>query len=306
MKNNNRAFTLIELLVVIAIIAILAAILFPVFAQAKLSAKKAVMVSNEKQIVLGMIMYTNDSDDLFPQGETGDDFNPQHPHITWSTMIYPYVKNGDQLVDPVAGNTVSTAKGGLFYDPAAPQIDLKNVHDEGYYEGPNDLICPANYQGGETWFDNNGQLVTPLATTALATPADTVLLSEKGLNQPGPWNFPWLYDEQSKYIGSIANVPGNPGAGVKTDGNTSMNPSSDVYSPVIDTDCTSATESNNYDCAALPRYRYAGQTVMSYGDGHVKTVARGGLKWFKNIYIQRPDITSSNWVYGFYYPAEPF
>jgi prepilin-type N-terminal cleavage/methylation domain-containing protein len=62
----KRAFTLIELLVVIAIIAILAAILFPVFAQAKVMAKKASDLSNNKQINLSTIMYGSDNDDLYP------------------------------------------------------------------------------------------------------------------------------------------------------------------------------------------------------------------------------------------------
>ena len=63
--NAKKAFTLIELLVVIAIIAILAAILFPVFAQAKEAAKKTACLSNEKQLALGILMYNNDSDDTF-------------------------------------------------------------------------------------------------------------------------------------------------------------------------------------------------------------------------------------------------
>src|SRR5579859_6096079 len=63
--RRRSAFTLIELLVVIAIIAILAAILFPVFAQAKAAAKKASALSNVKQIDLGSLMYSNDYDDMF-------------------------------------------------------------------------------------------------------------------------------------------------------------------------------------------------------------------------------------------------
>src|SRR5271155_2090701 len=86
---KNRAFTLIELLVVIAIIAILAAILFPVFAQAKLAAKKAASLSDSKQIGLGMQMYVNDYDDVTPivfsiNGEGSVD--------VYQTM-QPYIKN---------------------------------------------------------------------------------------------------------------------------------------------------------------------------------------------------------------------
>ena len=64
---KRRGFTLIELLVVIAIIAILAAILFPVFAQAKEAAKKTSDLSNQKQLSLGHIMYSSDNDDYRTQ-----------------------------------------------------------------------------------------------------------------------------------------------------------------------------------------------------------------------------------------------
>src|SRR5271154_4947516 len=82
-ETMRKAFTLIELLVVIAIIAILAAILFPVFAQAKLAAKKTVVLSNSKQIGLSQFMYANDYDDMSPALGQGD----------WTDHLYPYVKN---------------------------------------------------------------------------------------------------------------------------------------------------------------------------------------------------------------------
>jgi len=70
----GRGFTLIELLVVIAIIAILAAILFPVFAQARAAARKASCMSNLKQVSTAMLMYVQDNDEMFPQRDWGKGF----------------------------------------------------------------------------------------------------------------------------------------------------------------------------------------------------------------------------------------
>ncbi|HXH62196.1 MAG TPA: hypothetical protein VNI20_12670, partial [Fimbriimonadaceae bacterium] len=105
------------MLVVIAIISILAAILFPVFAQAKVAAKKAVGISNQKQISLAMIMYSTDYDDLYPRNDDCAPYsslnpvlnsNPWNPngagcrtfpfyyrrnHFSWQKWIMPYVKN---------------------------------------------------------------------------------------------------------------------------------------------------------------------------------------------------------------------
>jgi prepilin-type N-terminal cleavage/methylation domain-containing protein len=95
---KNRAFTLIELLVVIAIIAILAAILFPVFAQAKASAKKIASVSNVKQLTTATLMYTADNDDGFPQGSGACWW--QSIDGGWTYSIIPYMKNWGILVSP--------------------------------------------------------------------------------------------------------------------------------------------------------------------------------------------------------------
>ncbi|MDX2064201.1 MAG: prepilin-type N-terminal cleavage/methylation domain-containing protein [Fimbriimonadaceae bacterium] len=101
----KKAFTLIELLVVIAIIAILAAILFPVFAQAKAAAKKSSDLSNIKQLSLGIITYAADTDDILPSAYFHRAFNPalggtRGGYEHWSGMIFPYVKNYDIFVSP--------------------------------------------------------------------------------------------------------------------------------------------------------------------------------------------------------------
>jgi prepilin-type N-terminal cleavage/methylation domain-containing protein len=96
--KNNRAFTLIELLVVIAIIAILAAILFPVFAQAKAAAKKTQALSNIKQVGLGSIMYNADNDDVFTFGSAACWWQPMDGG--WTYNILPYLKSVPILVSP--------------------------------------------------------------------------------------------------------------------------------------------------------------------------------------------------------------
>jgi prepilin-type N-terminal cleavage/methylation domain-containing protein len=98
----KRAFTLIELLVVIAIIAILAAILFPVFASAKESAKQTVSISNGRQIGMAIKLYLADSDDTMPifQAYNGA-ISPWDPeHLGTEVYLYPYVKNKDIFKDP--------------------------------------------------------------------------------------------------------------------------------------------------------------------------------------------------------------
>ena len=98
MKRN--AFTLIELLVVIAIIAILAAILFPVFAQAKDAAKKTQSINNLKQIGTSVQLYTTDSDDVLPQSAylVFDQAQPKVASVY--DLLYPYMKNVNILVSP--------------------------------------------------------------------------------------------------------------------------------------------------------------------------------------------------------------
>ena len=96
-KNSAKGFTLIELLVVIAIIAILAAILFPVFARARESARRSSCQSNLKQLGLGFMQYTQDYDEKLPRlpADTGQLATP-----SWDIQIYPYLKSTQILACP--------------------------------------------------------------------------------------------------------------------------------------------------------------------------------------------------------------
>src|SRR5205823_6126050 len=107
--RTRHGFTLIELLVVIAIIAILAAILFPVFAQARQKARQTVCISNVKQIGLAMMMYTQDYDETLTLdawdgwNKPAGPFAPcsrDNPYIRVESRINPYIKNTGIFADP--------------------------------------------------------------------------------------------------------------------------------------------------------------------------------------------------------------
>src|ERR1051326_4821999 len=100
-RRQHDGFTLIELLVVIAIIAILAAILFPVFAQAREKARATTCLSNGKQMGLAMMMYSQDYDESYPQG-----YYAGPPEAWWLSLVQPYMKDRDA--------------GGLRSCPSAP------------------------------------------------------------------------------------------------------------------------------------------------------------------------------------------
>lgn len=95
-RRGEGAFTLIELLVVIAIIAILAAILFPVFAKAKESAKQVQCMSNERNLGLAMALYQNDYDDRFALAAYGTETQ----FLLWHDLTDPYVKNKEIWLCP--------------------------------------------------------------------------------------------------------------------------------------------------------------------------------------------------------------
>jgi len=138
-SHRRRGFTLIELLVVIAIIAILAAILFPVFARAREAARQSSCLSNTKQIGTGVMMYVQDYDEIYPwmwQGTASANAWTHVPtgetassnYYIWAEWSYPYVKNSQVFqcpsfkrtqaqmpysTFPVSYNYNGTASGGI-------------------------------------------------------------------------------------------------------------------------------------------------------------------------------------------------
>jgi prepilin-type N-terminal cleavage/methylation domain-containing protein len=138
-----RAFTLIELLVVIAIIAILAAILFPVFAQARENARKTSCLSNMKQISLGLMQYVQDYDERFPLNR----FDWPNVPYTWREAVQPYIRNLEVFRDPSNPNAVIDTS--CWGSPQVPKSYTFNGHffnRDGIHEGAHlaEFQEPAN------------------------------------------------------------------------------------------------------------------------------------------------------------------
>jgi prepilin-type N-terminal cleavage/methylation domain-containing protein len=108
--RGRRGFTLIELLVVIAIIAILAAILFPVFAQAREKARQTACLSNMRQMGLGVAMYAQDYEERLPLAAT---LVPPASYLNWHHLVEPYVRNRQIWVCPSTDLPIKDIFGGL-------------------------------------------------------------------------------------------------------------------------------------------------------------------------------------------------
>lgn len=163
--GRRRGFTLIELLVVIAIIAILAAILFPVFAQAREAARKTSCLSNLKQMGSGLTLYSQDYDEQLPPAWIGYPSVPFPGYARWMDVVQPYVKNVGIFTCPsstanyapvptggtVAGSGVVDKNGGYamnvaFYDnsdAAQPPTPVPDVPGE-FPKGLASLAVPAD------------------------------------------------------------------------------------------------------------------------------------------------------------------
>jgi prepilin-type N-terminal cleavage/methylation domain-containing protein len=268
----KKAFTLIELLVVIAIIAILASILFPVFAQAKLAAKKTVSISNQKQQGLGILMYTNDYDDTYPRNDgcTLNDslvtsFNVQpagtNPlpwcegaadggyafrdnHYEWPKWIMPYVKNTQLFFHPVIQpNAANLLEGEVEGGYALNESITGAVSNNGGGYGP-----LQSYGMRNSWLGGT--------TTSVPSAAETMLIMEQvGSSLVGGYESGTTSNHYTLTYYPLA---------VKEhwEGYFYMNPGTGPCNSQVGT----------YDPVSTP---FAGSVPLSYCDGHAKAIPAG-------------------------------
>jgi prepilin-type N-terminal cleavage/methylation domain-containing protein/prepilin-type processing-associated H-X9-DG protein len=287
-KNHSakRGFTLIELLVVIAIIAILAAILFPVFAQAKLAAKKTADLSNFKQIGLAVMMYSNDYDDFYPRN---DYIVPGR--VTWDPFTYreavaPYVKNGIDnytWLSTSGTQALPLADGGIWESPTVPDNLVRDI-------GANPFLMPSaqqwngwNYSANPQYRDQNpdgtptGVAPVPsVSESNLPGPAGTMMVINQGVNVDP--NFTAgnliLQGDVYWYAGASANLRGatTPPA---WDGDFDS-PTGDVYDGNL---------TGFGPFSSLPRYRFNSFANIAWADGHAKGKRKGSVSWCTDFFV---------------------
>lgn len=299
-KRGTSGFTLIELLVVIAIIAILAAILFPVFAQAREKARAITCVSNEKQIALAILQYVQDYDETLPLGQrpaNSGEINSipssywtgiSYKVVTWHYEIAPYIKNG-QIYHSANTGGLEYA-GGVWSCPDFPATTSRN-----YGANDNAFGDLTTYNGwGNPWQKSD-------ILNAIPNPSDKIAVMEKGYMGgnsgtavPGDpmgskdwadWKF-----ECAEYMW-IPNPP---------------NYSASDFTPWIRADQDNDSFSKPYPWAGVaPRFRHQGRSNAIFFDGHVKPIRLSMLAgipaWCE--YIWAPNTMYGNTWYPYGLPG---
>ncbi len=240
--KRSTAFTLIELLVVIAIIAVLAAILFPVFAQAREAARKTACLSNMRQIGMATRLYMQDYDEQFPQ--------------TKMTVSQPQIDDAD-------GSLESPDYGSLFamilsYTGHGGQSDEDHLFQQTLFACPSDSKpfdsnCPDKINIGGPHVISylvNGFFVWGLSDAGVAHPSETIIYTERrseAVNDPPTDPFcddiyhPWFYpplnpqapaNEMDELTGAMAARRHNQGSNyVFTDGHATWKRFTQTFSP---------------------------------------------------------------------------
>jgi prepilin-type N-terminal cleavage/methylation domain-containing protein len=262
---RRRGFTLIELLVVIAIIAILAAILFPVFAQAREKARQTTCISNHKQMGMATMMYLNDYDQLwFPAWHHVPNLYNGH----WFLKISPYIKSG---TGSDWSNYSSSRNAEIRICPSGIAIAFNysmNVHIS-----PLRYDCPA---GPHTCWNADSDAI-------FTHPAETIIYGDATQIEGWDWT-------------SSANFCWWPSQATCGDGGRFPRGDEDPLWRIVDRDVPRSvwdpnTSWNTNLGYGQVRYRHHRMAVFTFADGHAKAIRRGAVKvpWNWSITAQHEN-----------------
>ena len=218
-SSKTRGFTLIELLVVIAIIAILAAILFPVFAQAREKARQTSCLSNVKQMGTGLMMYAQDYDESYPINNTSipRPFNADGSlsgdrHGVWTKLLQPYLKNVQIFSCPSGTNKdirTIVNQGEAFNAAGAIKVPYQGAY------GANEYIVKAGPDNPDAF------QMSPVSMAAIGKPAELWFVADcsyiitndaRRVFHPNPMGAPWDSDDRvanpafARHSGSGSNI----------------------------------------------------------------------------------------------------
>lgn len=287
----KRAFTLIELLVVIAIIAILAAILFPVFAQAKEAAKKTSCLSNLKQIGVATFLYMGDYDDVACQTSwesalTPQPFNPGGTYqIHWTYLMQPYIKNWNIFSCPSDSA------------PVTPSHPCPNGNaDIGKFNGAGQMYCDWQVQTYSYITAYNVMPAhdwVPVSASNFPDPSNTIQLAERrdkeglgaiigkhkgisGFNPSQPCSYATLVPPQYAPLTGTSNYA--------------------YWTPQFAAQHLAADTNDKQDITRVRWDRHQQGANYSYADGHAKFQSLGAT------------LNPNNYQYGdkFYPPYAPY
>jgi prepilin-type N-terminal cleavage/methylation domain-containing protein len=256
-RRSASAFTLIELLVVIAIIAILAAILFPVFAQARAKARQASCTSNVKQLSLSFMMYVQDYDESYPFWAWGQSYyagtpTPENFTSIWFNAIYPYVKNAGVYACPSANDHSTITQNKMWAWTNNTDLTLDHID-------PALVNATINYGMSEPLEQGSafGNYGSPTTLAALPKPADTLMIADcqNGLTAETPPTS--ATDPVGRQIlGRVAypNAPANCWPNTAACGAAQDDPGSQPGFPAV------------FDSQA----RHSGGDLIGFADGHAK------------------------------------
>jgi prepilin-type N-terminal cleavage/methylation domain-containing protein/prepilin-type processing-associated H-X9-DG protein len=181
-KKYWGGFTLIELLLVIAVIAILAAFLFPVFAQARAKARQAACMNSLRQLAIGMQLYSDDHDDIFPRVLARHHDEPLHFGATWLASLQPYLHTARVFRDPPSHHSPlevldsGVALANYAYPPSYRALGFLGLKVTAPPFGTAMWDGPGGFSGAP--IGHYLQAAPSLSRSQVARPTETILICD--------------------------------------------------------------------------------------------------------------------------------